>query len=137
MPKVNMSTELPVSADQVWEYIGSFNGLPDWHPAVERSELKNRGEVRELSLVGGGKIIEKLEKLDNGERLYTYTITDSPLPVADYTATIHVRETKGGNAIVEWSSHFEASGAAENDAVKAIQDIYQAGFDNLKKIYGD
>lgn len=37
---------------------------------------------------------------------------------------------------VEWSSEFEAAGVPENDAMKAIQDVYQAGFDNLKKMFG-
>lgn len=136
MAKVSMKTELGVSPEQVWELIGGFNALPDWHPAVEKSVLKNKGEVRELSLDGGGKIIEKLENLDDGERVYSYTITDSPLPVANYTATIRVKEDENGTSVVEWSSEFEAAGAPENDAIKVIQDIYQAGFDNLKKIFG-
>jgi uncharacterized protein YndB with AHSA1/START domain len=136
MPKVSMQTELNVTPDQVWDLIGGFNALPDWHPAVEKSVLKKRGEVRELSLAGGGKIVEKLENLDNGERVYSYTITDSPLPVSNYKATIRVKDDESGTSVVEWSSEFEATGAAENEAVKVIQDIYQAGFDNLKKIFG-
>lgn len=136
MPKVSMQTELNVAPDQVWDLIGGFNALPDWHPAVEKSVLKKQGEVRELSLAGGGKIVEKLENLDNGERVYSYTITDSPLPVSNYKATIRVKDDENGTSVVEWSSEFEAAGAAENEAVKAIQDIYQAGFDNLKKIFG-
>ena len=136
MAKVSMQTPLGVSPDQVWDLIGGFNALPDWHPAVEKSVLKKKGEVRELDLVGGGKIIEKLENLNNGERVYSYTITDSPLPVANCTATIRVKEDENGNSVVEWSSEFEAAGAGENEAIKAVQDIYQAGFDNLKKIFG-
>ncbi len=136
MPKVTMQTELGVSPEQVWELIGGFNALPDWHPSVEKSVLKRKGEVRELSLAGGGKIIEKLERLDDGERVYSYTITDSPLPVSNYKATIRVKEDDSGTSVVEWSSEFEATGAPENDAVRAVQDIYQAGFDNLKKIFG-
>ena len=136
MAKVTMQTELGVTPDQVWDLVGGFNALPDWHPAVEKSVLKQKGEVRELSLAGGGKIIEKLESLDNGERVYSYTITDSPLPVSNYTATIRVMDNEEGKAVVEWSSEFDAMGAPENDAVKVIQDIYQTGFDNLKKIFG-
>jgi ribosome-associated toxin RatA of RatAB toxin-antitoxin module len=62
MAKVSSTTELPVSAKTVWAVIGNFNALPDWHPAVEKSELKNKdgGTLRKLSLVGGGTIEEKL-----------------------------------------------------------------------------
>jgi len=137
MPKVSMQTELDVPAQQVWDLIGGFNALPDWHPAIEYSELENGGKVRKLSLAGGGTIVEKLEQIDDNEHVYTYSIIDSPLPVSDYTATIRVRQDADGNStVVEWSSSFEASGAPENEAVKVIEDIYQAGFDNLKRIFG-
>ena len=125
MAKVDMKTE-----------IGGFNALPDWHPAVEKSELEEEGTMRRLSLAGGGTIIEKLEKRDEKERVYTYSIINSPLPVANYTATIRVMDDGSGNSTVEWASEFNADGAPENDAIDVIQGIYQAGFDNLKKMFG-
>lgn len=135
MAKVSMSQNLNVSADQVWQMIGHFNALPDWHPAVEKSELTEEGQTRRLSLAGGGTIVEKLEKLDDHSRTYTYSIVDSPLPVKNYTSTIKV-SGEGDNATVEWSSEFEASGMPENDAMKAIEQVYQTGLDNLKKMFG-
>jgi len=137
MAKVNMSTELDVSSKEVWDLIGGFNALPDWHPAVEKSELEQAGSMRRLSLVGGGTIIEKLEKKDDNRRLYSYSIINSPLPVANYVATLSVTDLGHGKTKVEWSSEFKPAGAAEADAVKVIQGIYQAGFDNLKKMFGD
>jgi len=135
MTKVNMNTSLNVSPEKLWEMIGGFNALPDWHPAVEKSELEEEGSVRRLSLAGGGTIIEKLEKIDDNERLYSYTIVDSPLPVDNYTSTIRVKDDGSGNSTVEWSSEFSPKDVPENDAVEVIQGIYQAGFDNLKKIF--
>ena len=52
-----------------------------------------------------------------------------------YKATIRVRESENGSE-VEWSSDFEAEGASNDDAVKVIQDIYNTGFQNLRKIFG-
>ena len=135
MPKVSMTTDLAASADEVWRLIGGFNALPDWHPAVEQSELTEEGQTRTLSLAGGGRIVEKLEAVDDGARTYSYTIDSGPLPVANYRAEITVREGENG-CEVEWSSDFEAAGVPDNDAVKAIQGVYQAGFDNLKKMFG-
>lgn len=137
MANVKMSTELNVSPDTLWEFIGKFNGLPDWHPAVEQSELKDEGSVRTLKLAGGGTIEEKLVSRNDSEREYSYSIIDSPLPIANYTSTIKVRSDADGNkSIVDWSSEFNPSGASESDAMKVVQGIYQAGLDNLKKIYG-
>jgi hypothetical protein len=135
MAKVDMKTEIGISPDKAWELIGGFNTLPDWHPAVEKSELEEEGTMRRLSLVGGGTIIEKLEKMDDNERVYSYSIVDSPLPVANYTASIHVIDDGSGNATVQWSGEFNADGVAEGDAINTIHGIYQAGLDNLKKMF--
>jgi len=136
MAKVNMTVDLDVGADELWKLIGGFNALPDWHPAVEKSELEDEGSMRKLSLVGGGSIVEKLVKKSDNERLYSYTIEDSPLPVANYTSTIRVTDNGKGKSQVEWSSEFNPKGVGDNDAVQVIQGIYQAGFDNLKKMFG-
>lgn len=136
MAKVNMTTDIDVAADELWNLIGGFNTLPDWHPAVESSELQEEGQIRKLSLSGGGTIIEKLEKVDPNERVYSYTIEDSPLPVSNYRAEIKVKDNGEGKSSVEWSSEFSAEGAPESDAIEVIQGIYQAGFDNLKKMFG-
>ena len=139
MTKVNLSTQLAVPAETVWGVIGSFNGLPDWHPAVEKSELTEQdgAKIRTLSLAGGGTVVERLEAADDKERSYSYSILSGPLPVADYVATIRVRKTDGGpGCTIEWSSEFTPSGAPEGDAVAVIRGIYEAGFESLKKMFG-
>jgi len=136
MAKIDMKIDLNVAPDEVWKLIGGFNTLPDWHPAIEKSELEEEGSMRRLSLVGGGTVVEKLLKLDDKERVYSYSIIDSPLPVANYVATIRVKDDGEGNTTVEWSSEFVAEGAAENEAMDVIAGIYQTGFDNLKKMFG-
>lgn len=139
MTKVSMNTELNVPADEVWKLIGGFNALPDWHPAVEESRTEGEGEgsVRRLSLVGGGTVVERLQSVDDEERVYSYSILDSPLPVSDYKATIRVRDKGEGTAtVVEWSSEFNPRGASESEASQVIQGIYNAGLENLRKMFG-
>ena len=138
MAKVSMSVDLHESAEKVWDMIGGFNALPDWHPAVEKSEIKGegKGSIRTLHLMGGGTIEERLEQMDEEGRVYSYSIVSGPLPVANYKSTIRLHPAEGGKCRVEWESDFEAAGVPENDAVKAIQGVYQAGFDNLKKMFG-
>lgn len=135
MSKVSMAANLGVPPQQVWELIGNFSNISSWHPAVEKDELEDGGTVRRLHLVGGGEIVEKLEPSE-GEKTYRYSIVSSPLPVMNYSAQIRVIED-GDGARVEWTSEFDPSaGATETDAVAAIQGVYQAGFDNLKKMFG-
>ncbi len=136
MTKVSVSTEIDASADELWNFIGTFNGLPDWHPAVTTSELENEGQIRKLGLVGGGTVVERLERIDDDERVYSYAIVDSPYPVSNYVATIRVRAEGDKKAIVEWSSEFNPAGASANEAMKTMEALYQAGFDNLRKLFG-
>ena len=139
MTKVSLSTKLPVSARMVWNVIGGFNNLARWHPAVAKSEETKEGvaTVRRLTLQGGGTIVERLEGKDDTKRTYTYSILGGPLPVAGYKASLHVEENEGGRSCtVEWSSEFDPAGASESEAVKAIRRIYEAGFNNLGKMFG-
>lgn len=137
MSKVSMSLNLGVPADKVWDMIGGFNALADWHPAVEKSEIEGegKGSVRTLHLAGGGTIRERLEQIDDEGKLYSYSILSSPLPVANYSSTIRLEDDESG-CKVTWESDFQPSGAPEGDAVQVISGIYQAGFDNLKKMFG-
>ena len=138
MPKVNMSTPLAANADNLWQAIGGFGAIADWHPAIEKADLtgETKGSVRTLHLVGGGTITERLEEVSASERVYRYSITDSPLPISNYVAEIKVNDNGDGTSTVEWSSEFEAKGVGDNEALTTIQGIYQAGFDNLAKLYG-
>ncbi len=137
MAKVSMSLSLPVPIEQAWRLIGGFNALPEWHPAVEKSELQDGGRLRSLQIAGGATLVERLDTFSENDHCYTYTIEQGPLPVAQYKATIRLRQEPGKpGCVVDWSSEFTPSGAPEGDAVAAIRNIYQAGFDNLKRMFG-
>ncbi|HET7634979.1 MAG TPA: SRPBCC family protein [Burkholderiales bacterium] len=137
MAKVRMETELAVPANILWQSIGSFSALGDWHPAIEKCESDGdrKGSIRKLSLIGGGTIIERLEDVSETEKIYRYSITDSPLPVSNYLSEIKVTDNGDGTSTMEWSGQFDPRNASENDAVKVVRGIYQAGFDNLQKMF--
>ena len=136
MSEVSMKTHLNAAADQVWKIVGQFNGLPAWHPMVVKSTLDDGGQRRTLSLPDGSKIVEDLREADDGSHTMTYAIVDSPLPVKDYVSTIRVIPSQDGvGCTVEWSSTFDPTGD-ENAAVTAVHQVYQAGLDNLTKMFG-
>ena len=134
---VKEKVELSVTPEKAWDVIKDFDGWQNWHPAVASTEITSgkgnaRGTVRVLTTKDGAKITEKLVRYQSKAFAYTYTITDGPLPVTDYTSTLQVKASKSGSVVL-WSSHFRAKeGTPDADAVKAIRDIYQAGLNNLK-----
>lgn len=133
MTKVTVMEEFSASANQIWNLIGGFNALPDWHPAVERSELEEGGTVRKVTLVDGVTILEKLEYHSDESRECSYSIVTSPLPVANYMATLKVTQHEEGSQ-VEWSGEFDPSGVSESEAVELVQGIYRAGLHHLKQV---
>ena len=137
MTEVSVSNHYPVCAEKLWEMIGGFNALPQWHPGVVKSELEEGGSVRRLSLSGGGEIVERLTKMSDDQYGYSYSIVDSPLPVKDYSATLKLEDDGKGGCKVTWSGNFAAAGVPENDAMKAVEGMYRAGFDNLRKMFGN
>ena len=85
-------------------------------------------------MLGGSEIVERLETLDEKERLYRYSAVNRQLPIANYTATLRVCDAGAVRAVLAWSGEFEPTPTIqENEAIKVVQDTYQAGFDNLKK----
>ena len=139
MPKVTMSTPVAMNADALWQAMGSFAAIGQWHPMMEKveSEGENKGSIRTLQLIGGAKLVERLEEISPRERLYRYSIIESPLPITNYVSEIRVKDNGDGTSTVEWSSDFEVnSTTGETDVVKTVQEVYQAGLDNLTKLYG-
>ena len=139
MPKVLMKTEVAAAPDMLWKAIGSFQEIGSWHPLIKMVENEGSGEgaTRKLALAGGqGTLVERLERIDDSERVYRYSIVDSLLPVSDYVSEIRVMDNEDRTSTVEWSGEFVPSGAQEIDVIKMIQGVYQAGLDNLAKLYG-
>ena len=79
---LSMSTPVAMNADALWDAIGRFAAIGDWHPMIEKvdAEGEQKGSVRTLQLIGGAKLVERLEEISPTERLYRYSILESPLP---------------------------------------------------------
>lgn len=132
MAKVSRSVTLNGSLADVWGLIGNFQGLGDWHPAVESVTKEDVGgtEHRRIALKGGGEILEMLH--GSGDGHYSYTIVESPLPVSGYLSMISAAE-KDGKTVVTWGSTFEPTADGAEDAVAGI---YEAGFGALTERFG-
>jgi hypothetical protein len=126
--------ELKGDATALWAKVGAWCALADFHPAIAKcEEAKAGGKVtRTLTTKDGGVIKETM--LDSGAMSYSYRIDESPLPVADYTASFAMTAGKGGATLV-WSAKFEPKGASEADAKKVIQGIFDSGLDAIKQKY--
>ena len=145
MARAHASSVINAPIDEVWARIRDFNALPEWHPGVAKSEIEGGepsdrvGCVRKLTLQDGAVIRERLLEMSDLGHHYSYSILDSPLPVANYRATLRLRRISDGNRTFgEWSASFDADPPEKQaDAESLISNgVFQGGFDGLKKHFG-
>ena len=141
MARVYVSSVVDAPAAQVWARVRDFNALPRWHPRIRDSRIENGepsdrvGCVRDFHLQNGDRIREKLLGLSDYDMFCTYAILDSPMALTDYIATLRLTPiTDGDRTFAEWSAEFECAADAEEGLVTGIgNDVFQAGFDSLKR----
>jgi len=130
--EVKKSTAIDAPPAAVWKTIGTFCGIGDWHPVVEKCVVSEAGSKsrRALSLKGGGTLLEEQTARDDKAMSYTYSIVEGPLPVSDYSSTIQVTP-QGKGSTVTWTGRFKAKGAPDDKAEAAIAGVYEAGLKGI------
>jgi len=145
MAQIYISSVIDASAEKVWDRVRDFNALPVWHPRIRDSRIEESlpadkvGCNRNFNLQSGDNIREQLLGLSDFDRFCTYAILESPMPIDDYVATLRLTPvTDGDRCFVEWSADFQCDPANESDLVNHIgSDVFQAGFDALKRYFGE
>ena len=144
MARVYTSSVINAGASRVWDRIRDFNALPRWHPRIRDSRIEDAlpsdkvGCIRNFNLQNGDNIREQLLGLSDYDMFCTYAILESPMPLSDYIATLRLTPiTDGDRCFVEWSAEFSADPSDEDALVNGIgTDVFQAGFDALKRHFG-
>jgi len=132
--EVRQSVEVAAAPERVWQAIGEFCSIAEWHPAVARCAAgeQDGAALRTLTTVDGAVLVERRVQHSEEGMSYSYQIVESPLPVADYEATLAVMDSAGGSMIT-WSGEFAAAGAPDAEAQAVIEDLYAAGLAALRE----
>jgi hypothetical protein len=144
MPRPYASGVVSASADEVWALVRDFNGMPAWHPGIEKSSLDSVasgtevGSVRRLTLGGGGVVVERLLTLDDLGYTFTYQILESPFAVRRYISTFRLAAiTDSGQTFIEWWSEFDSEAADEEELIKTFAGgVYGGGISALQERFG-
>ena len=131
---VDDSVDLSAPPEQVWALIGSFGGM--WHPLIAKIQLTGTGigQLRTIETIDGKQIIERLDAVDNSEKLYRYTMI-SGIPAADYTGTLDVKQ-KGTGSTVEWRVQYLADGQPTLAIKTIVTQLLKTGLASLKTQFG-
>ena len=110
MTQAKVIHDFDVSADQLWELIGDFGDVEKWSTSggtcVQDGE--GVGALRTLTMADGRVVVDRLEEV--GNRSYSYSIVESPLPFHTYRAKMEAKSTTGEKCQLIWSSEFEPKG---------------------------
>ncbi len=131
--EVSKDVQVKATPSDVWQKIGGWCSIRNWHPAIKTCEMSTENGVqwRLLTTQDGARIKEK--RTMDGEMSYGYAITDSPLPIANYNATFGVEaDEDDGETKITWSANFDSKGATDEDAQKAIEGILESGLEAIK-----
>lgn len=133
------------SAEHVWSIVGNFSHPERWLPVIvsTRSSGNSVGSIREVQLKSAAVLREKLEFIDNHQRIIAYSILDptdpSIMPLRQYRAKISIHRTESGT-LVQWETKFRRWSRQSyppehlNDeaANRMVQKILDFGLANLK-----
>ncbi|MCY4541356.1 MAG: SRPBCC family protein [Rhodobacteraceae bacterium] len=141
MARVYVSSVIEAPANDVWQRVRDFNGLPRWHPRIADSRIEDAlppdqvGCIRSFRLQNGDQIRERLLGLSDYDLFCTYSILDSPMQLENYIATLRLTPvTDGDRCFIEWTAEFDCDVDVEADLVSGIaNDVFQTGFDALKR----
>lgn len=139
MHTLTRTTVVTADPDAVWQIIGKFGALADWHPLLPPSVIEDGadpetpGAVQAFSLNGQVVIRERLLEKDDSRRMIRYTIQESAVPVSDYVATLSVHPHDTG-AEIHWTATYEAANELVPEIEKHFGDtVYATGLDTLKE----
>jgi hypothetical protein len=144
MIKVFVSSVIEATAGKVWAAVRDFNDMPSWHPLIARSTIEGGkpsdavGCIRSCHLADGTRIREQLLSLSDYDCSFSYAIIESVLDLNNFVAELKFTPVTDGNQTFgEWTAEFETKPGKEHEIANFIsRDIFQAGFNGLKKHLG-
>lgn len=143
MVAVRRSTVIDAPVDAVWAVLRDFNGHDTWHPTVAASALVDGptdrvGCERDFRLADGARVRERLLRLDDRARSFTYAISESDAPLEGYVAHVALKPvTDGDRTFWEWRSTFRAPPGRERELTALVAEgVYEAGFEAIRRRLG-
>ncbi|MFJ2861820.1 SRPBCC family protein [Kitasatospora sp. NPDC087314] len=139
MAVITVSTVVEAPAERVWELVGDFHALGDWHPHLPASRLGNElagnaiGSARLFDL-DGVVLHETLLAYDDEARSYTYSFPDGTFHFDNYRATLRVTPvTELGASFVEWSVTYDIDAEHREESTARVHGVFTVGLAALRE----
>jgi hypothetical protein len=137
MPHAELARTIAAAPDALWQQIGSFGSVANWHPMLSKAKCDGEwvGARRTIHGKDGTIQIERLRARAADGRGYRYSIEASSMPVANCVGELRVEDNGDGRSIVRWSIDFDLIGN-DGAVVTEVEDFFRAALVQLKHLYG-
>lgn len=131
--KVVRTLQLQASSSTIWNQIGDFCDIDDWHPTIQSCRVRViEGRLHRVLITTDGEEVTEQRIAEEPGLSYTYKITEAPMPFENFVATLSVEPIEG--VLISWSANFSSDDPTMEAAVvemieaglAAIADIHEA-----------
>lgn len=123
--EVRFVAEITAEPERIWLVIRRFGDVANWNPIASTSRLVAGidgvpGAERELLLVDGTTVRERLIEIDEGKRHLEYEMLSFPIPLTEQRNRIVVSASTPGGSLVTFTARFLPMTGTTIDEIAAI-----------------
>lgn len=138
MIEVTRSLDINANPEVVWQSIADFGAVASFIKTIKECTTEGEdgvGQLRHLILEDNSLTTSRLALLDNEQRILTYEIVTTALPMDDYNSTMTVSDIGNNRCNVNWCSRFEPAGVLPEKIEDYIGTQLAAALQNLKALH--
>jgi len=130
-------------ADKVWATFKSFDYVEKYNPLVQKTEVQGSGvgatRICHFSQPDGntGKLSEKIESLDESQKIISISIADGILPATNAVVTAKFNALDGNKTEIDFSGTAEPKGASEEDLQNSFLPVFKMTAEGLEKLHSN
>jgi Polyketide cyclase / dehydrase and lipid transport len=140
--RISDSAIIDASPELIWKTLRDFGAIAQWHPDVRDCAIEGGGPadrvgaVRFLHLRNSTPVRERVTALSDKDMTYSYSVIESPFPLAYHSSTVSLMSVEGGRkTLATWYVEFRPKqGDAEQMANAIHSGVILPGFQGLTKL---
>ena len=133
---------ISASPELIWKTLRDFSTIAQWHPAVQDCVIEGGGvadrvgAVRAIHLRDGTPLRERVTALSDKDMSYSYSVIESPLPLAYHSSTVSLQGVEGGTkTLATWYVEFQLNQGDPEQMASAIRSgVILPGFQGIAKL---
>ena len=137
--EVQRTIEVDAPPAEVWEAVGGFCSIEEWHPDVADCTLEEDDVTtyRTVEITDGRTFKEQLMAQNEETRFYSTNLVESPWPFAGLVSEYQVAPGPNGSSIIVWQANISTVTVAEDEGADDLGQFYQRGLEGIAAMFDE